>query len=194
MDLTFRTLMDCAHARWSPGIGDPGPTGWLTVVVYLLAAGMGFAVVARAGFPAATARRERGLWLLIATAMLALALNKQLDLQSFLTAVGRCVAQQQGWYGARRLVQREFVLGLLAAMLVLAGLAALLYRGTMRRNGLAVAGTVFVMGFVLIRAVGFHHVDAMLNTRLLSVRMNVSLELTGPVLIMIGGMLLLGRR
>jgi len=33
--------------HWSPGIGDPTPAGWLTVVVYAVATGMVYRVIAR---------------------------------------------------------------------------------------------------------------------------------------------------
>ncbi|MDB5657901.1 MAG: isopropylmalate isomerase large subunit [Cypionkella sp.] len=52
--------------------------------------------------------------------MLILAVNKQLDLQSALAATGRCIAQFQGWYRARRDVQHHVIEVLLVA--IVAGL------------------------------------------------------------------------
>ncbi|MCE8442687.1 isopropylmalate isomerase, partial [Rhodovulum sulfidophilum] len=116
--------------------------------------------------------------------LLGLAINKQLDLQSALTATGRCLAKLQGWYGQRRAVQTEFIAAIgTLSLLSLIGLLWLL-RGTLRRSAPAIVGLCFVSGFVLIRAAGFHHFDHLLGMpTLLSVRANMVLELTGPLLI-----------
>ncbi len=56
-------------------------------------------------------------------------MNKQLDLQSMLTAAGRCLSQLQGWYDERRVFQRDFIIGLL----ITAGLFLALVLWLMRR-------------------------------------------------------------
>ena len=118
-------------------------------------------------------------------------MNKQLDLQSALTATGRCLAKMQGWYEERRTVQKDFLFGLatLSAVFLVAILALL--RGSWSRTGLAVIGLVFVCGFVMMRAVGFHHFDKMLGVPVMGIRANGILEWTGPVLIAISGVMLL---
>ena len=176
--------MECVFSAWRPGIGDPHPMGWVTVGVYLLA-GLAAAVVAwRGAFPPGSRGRERVFWTLAALLLLFLAVNKQLDLQSFMTAAGRCMAQAQGWYENRRLVQLAFILGLAGTgVLVLLGLRRLL-RGTLARTGLALLGLVLVTVFVLIRAAGFHHMDLLIGTRIAGMRLNWLLELPGPLLVL----------
>lgn len=176
--------MDCIFATWSPGIGDPHPMGWVTVGVYLLA-GLAAALVARRGaFPAASRGRERMFWTLAALLLLFLSVNKQLDLQSFMTAAGRCMAQAQGWYENRRVVQVAFILVLAGTgVLVFLGLMRLL-RGTLARTGLALLGLVLVTVFVVIRAAGFHHMDVLIDTRVAGMRMNWLLELPGPLMVL----------
>lgn len=180
-------MTECVLARWQPVIGDPGWRGWTTVLLYLAA--MGVALHAsRAPFPAATRLRERAFWMLTALILGFLAVNKQLDLQSALTALGRCMAQAQGWYGQRRLVQVAFLAGLaIAAVVFLAALLHLL-RGSWPRSALPVIGLVFVCTFVLMRAAGFHHMDRILGMPLLGLRANNLLEWAGPVLIMLGAL------
>lgn len=174
-------LLACALTRWQPGLGDPHPMGWITVAVYAVAALAAW----RAGDRGIGTGRERVFWRLTAVLLAFLAVNKQLDLQSFMTATGRCVAQAEGWYDQRRAVQRTVILALIAtAVAAWAGLVVLL-RGALARVGLALTGLVFVFSFVLVRAVGFHHMDSLINTEVMSVRMNWALELTGPALIVI---------
>jgi hypothetical protein len=195
MSLAFlSTVQACALDRWSPQIGDPSVMGWVTVAVYVLAGSVALATYARAPFPRASYGRERVFWLLLGLILLALAVNKQLDLQSWLTAFGRCVSKEQGWYQDRRSVQAMVVLGLIAAMLALALALWRMMRGTLTRSGVALLGLVFVLGFVAVRAVGFHHVDALINLRVSNLRLNWLFELTGPTLVILNGLWLLLRR
>src|SRR5688572_10329560 len=116
--------------RWSPGIGDPTVVGWLTVVAYLATAWLVFSVVKRTPSFLREARRERTMWLLLAFLFVALGVNKQLDLQSAVTELGRMMARDEGWYAERREVQREFVA--FVALAAIAGATALVFvaRGT----------------------------------------------------------------
>lgn len=174
------SIAACIAARWFPTIGDPHLMGWLTVVLYALSAGLAALVLRREG---AVAGRARVFWWMILMAMAFLAVNKQLDLQSALTALGRCIALRDGWYDDRGPFQRRVLamLGLAALAGVLAGLVAL--RGDLRRNLAALAGLGLVAGFVMMRAVGYHGFDALIETRIEGVRLNWVLEWIGPLMI-----------
>lgn len=176
-------VLDCTFARWHPGIGDPDLMGWGAVGVYLAAALCAAAVWRRATFPPVTAGRERAFWAVVTGLLVLLAVNKQLDLQSGLTAAGRCLAQAQGWYEARRGAQLIFVLVLIAAVALMAVAALWILRGTWRRTGGALIGLACVAGFVLIRAMGFYHVEALVSEGQGGAHMTWALELTGPLLI-----------
>lgn len=163
------------YGAWSAGIGDPTFAGWLTVGVYLLAAFFAF----RARH---VAQPENGWWLAIAALMLFLGINKQLDLQSLFTEIGRTIARAQGWYNEeRRVVQLDFIVAMLVAG-VLTATALALTIGRRVRNWARVSMiAVCALGaWVLIRATSFHHVDEMLGYRLGGLRYNTILEL-GPL-------------
>jgi hypothetical protein len=180
-------MIECIAQRWTPGIGDPTLVGWLTVLVYLAAA-------------AATFRQTRinvsrnvdapvslnTFWLGLSVLLLALAVNKQLDLQSALTAAGRCLAQAQGWYDGRRSVQAVFI-----AMVAITGLAA--FAGAVaivgkhaRELWVTLAGVALLLTFVVSRAAGFHHMDALINDRLFGLKVNWMFEIGALAIIMIG--------
>ena len=187
--------------EWSPTIGDPTVMGWLTVLAYFLTAWLCLQAfnTERRGpkrpfrqtvpallrvlrnrwpHPPAPARRA-ALWLFLATAFFFLGINKQLDLQSLLTEVGRALAHQQGWYDQRRIAQAIFIgLGLVAGVASLVTLAWLV-RGELSDFRLPLAGLMFTVVFVITRAASFHHVDALLGFAPLGLRMNWVLELTG---------------
>jgi hypothetical protein len=180
-------MLDCVLARWQPGIGDPTWQGWATVLVYLTA-GVLALYASQTALPAAAAARvrERVFWNLIWLVLVALAVNKQLDLQSALTAAGRCLAQAQGWYDQRRLVQIGFLMGLAALALVFLTMLLVLLRGSLSRSALPIMGFVFVCTFVLMRAIGFHDADQLLGMPVLGWRANTILEWIGPALISLG--------
>lgn len=150
-------LLDCAATRWQPAIGDPTWQGWATVVLCAVVALLALRKAGQGDFPAVSRGRERVFWTAAALAMAVLAVNKQLDLQSALTALGRCAAKAQGWYQQRRIVQVEFLMVLAVMGLSSLGLMLRLLRGTLRRTALPIVGLVFVLCFVLMCAVDFHY-------------------------------------
>lgn len=186
-DKIATNAMECALQDWSIGIGDPHAIGWVTVIVYAIASLTCFTLVARGDFADTSSWRERVFWGGTGLILAFLAINKQLDLQSLMTAIGRYMALQHGWYEDRHAVQRRFILGLMAGTVILAVVIAWFLRGTLRDNGIAVTGFVLVLGFVVIRAIGFHDMDRLIGTRVLSMRMNWILELGGLGLSLFAG-------
>ena len=193
---------------WSPTIGDPSIMGWVTVLAYfatawlcvrafkaekrgparpLLASIAALARVMRKHWPSPPApARRAALWLVLASIMIALGINKQLDLQTLVTELGRQAAHAGGWYEQRRFVQALFV-GAIAFVGAI-GLAVLwwLTRGQLRDFRLTLAGLALLVCFVVIRAASFHSVDAFIDVRMLGIRMNWVLELGGIALMATG--------
>ena len=95
--------------NWTPGIGDPTIGGWLTVALYLVASVSCWILARNLRLEDAPRLRERRAWQSISVLFLALGVNKQLDLQTALTESGRVLAQYQGWYQQRQLVQLAFI-------------------------------------------------------------------------------------
>lgn len=187
--------------RWSPGIGDPTVMGWLTVVAYFAVALLCLRsfMVEKAGPPRPYRKsikalfrvmrkhwpdppgpaRRAGMWLGLAFAMGFLGINKQLDLQTLLTELGRVAAMSEGWYENRRAVQVGFIGALLVT--AAAGVGALWWfmRGHLADFRLALVGMVVLVGFVIVRATSFHDVDIFLGAVGDDFRMNWVLELGG---------------
>jgi hypothetical protein len=175
---------------WRPGIGDPTLLGWITVACYFLAAASAYMVVRRLveSTPAAP-YREILIWRALVVLLLILGINKQLDLQSALTEIGRILARQHGWYENRNIVQLVFVSGVAMAGALVAIASVILLRAVAYQTWVALLGANLVLTFVIIRAASFHHVDVFISTRIASIRWNVILEIGGLLIILIGAWL-----
>jgi len=151
-----------------------------------------FAYFATAALCAWTARsilhgipeKERGrqylAWWLMTLFLIALGINKQLDLQSLFTAIGRQMAREQGWFDERRKIQFAFILGMMAAATLVMGSIAWAIRFRWREYGLMFVGVVFASSFIVIRAASFHHFESI---RLGGVRLHRIIEL-GAILLL----------
>ena len=128
--------------------------------------------------------KQRGAQLFgLALAMLFLAINKQLDLQSWLTMTLKEHALVHGWYQDRRSYQSLFIGGLGVFGLLLMGVLFWSVRERWRDFLIAGFGFGFLLVFVMARATSFHQIDAMINTSIVGFSLNGLFELTGIFLV-----------
>ena len=179
--------------RWRPGIGDPSVMGWVTVAGYLIAAVLCWRCatrLTRQGLRASDDRARR-TWYLLAAVLLLLGINKQLDLQSWVTLLGKGLAKSGRWPKAT--IQWWFAAVMLTVSVVSTGVLFWLARGALRRLAPALVGASFLVCFVLIRALSFHPMDRLLAARLAGLKVNWVLELGGIVCVGFGAWLDLRR-
>lgn len=162
--------------RWQPKIGDPTIIGWFTVVAYGIAAILAYR----------TWRRKKDkTWLCVALGMAALCVNKQLDLQSLFTDIGRVIAYHLDLYQQRRGLQKWFIYGVVA----IAGISGTWFiwrhHSFWTRHKLLTIGIFFLVTFIVVRAISFHHFDSFLKTMHFGVKMNCLLELGGISMIIL---------
>ena len=182
-----------ADLGWAPGIGDPTVGGWVTVAAYFATAWL----CLRAARCVAARNRRLGLqrrslvvlWTVMVVVFVALGINKQLDLQSLVTAVGRLMARQEGWYEQRRLVQALFVAAIGCAGLAFLGWLLIQARDHGHAPRIALVGAVVLGCFVMIRALSFYVVDELIGFRVFDLRMNWILELGGISIVAAGAWL-----
>jgi hypothetical protein len=170
----FPILAKTIDGQWHPGIGDPTIGGWLTVVAYFVAI-----VLAVRAARSSAAPRVRGFWWVSAAILLLLCINKQLDLQTWLTEFGRRTAIDDGWYDQRAVVQRLFIAGIVLAGIAAAAVTAWLVRKHLGELWLALAGGCFLIMFVIVRATSIHHVDQLLGMTFGETPVNWILEIGG---------------
>lgn len=172
--------MACVFNNWSPTIGDPSVMGWVTVVFYFVTALFVFSRIPP------SVGRERLFWIVLSVTLIALGINKQFDLQSLFTTIGRCAAKAEGWYGERRQVQVAFILLLASGALAVGAFSLWFLRRELPRISIALVGAFILLGFVVLRASSFHHMDMFINAHLLGLRMNWIMEIGALALIIAG--------
>ena len=130
-------------------------------------------------------RRERRFWLALAAVMAFLCLNKQLDLQTLFTDIGRIEAKAHGWYAQRHEYQVAFIVAGIGLSLVV---IVTMFRRAARASGPvrgAIVGLGLLLLFVLVRASSFNKVDGLISQRIGGLRANHLMELGGIAMVAI---------
>ncbi len=128
----------------------------------------------------------RGLWLGIILLLIFLGINKQLDLQTAFTELGRIAAHSGGWYAIRRKFQIVFILAVFLVSAWIFRSILLLASGQRLLLAPVLFGISFLICFVVTRAASFHHIDRLLRMNFAGFKMNWILELGGIGLIVYG--------
>lgn len=164
-------------------IGDPTLLGWGITVVYLLTVILLVANV----FKARGRNEPFSFWAFAAVSVLALGLNKQLDLQTWLGESAKAWVLANGLYEQRRMLQ----LGFVVALALGGGIAVWLLRRWILRVGkryrLVALGLGLCVCFVVLRAASLHGLDRLLGTQGASEMVGAALELTALGVIAFGG-------
>lgn len=171
--------------QWEATIGDPTLMGWLTVLAYFLTSVVAFRLylTSQSLFSADVVKTQKAFWLVVALTMLALGVNKQLDLQSLFTAIGKYYALRDGWYEVRGGIQTAVISGLLVLLSILFLMFVYRMKSILRTNWLAISGLVLLLVFISVRAASFHHMVGFNDTYYFGVKINAILELSGVMAI-----------
>ncbi|PSB02053.1 hypothetical protein C7B64_15150 [Merismopedia glauca CCAP 1448/3] len=181
---------------WQPGIGDPTLIGWFTVVAYFVTAVLCVLCAKQAAIvpkrynldnddlddifiPRKHSSTLRWLWWSLGVVLLFLAINKQLDLQTWLTYTARDLAKSEGWYEQRRMYQLAFIIAIATTIFLFLAIVAVAIKDYWHQVWLAIVGLGLLGSFIVIRAVSFHHIDVLLGFVVGGVKLNAFLELGG---------------
>jgi DNA-directed RNA polymerase subunit RPC12/RpoP len=170
------------NGRWHAGLGDPTVFGWLTVLVYLIAVKRCLTKSNESKFFGGNYQ----FWLYLAAFLFLLGINKQLDLQSWLTEVMRDRAKTYGWYKYRVPMQIAFIVMMGLAMTIALVSTRLFLANSWRRYKITWIGIILLCTFILMRAASFHHFDLFIGHQVLGLTVNVLLENGALLLIILG--------
>ena len=99
--------------------------------------------------------------------------------------MGRVLANLQGWYDQRQPVQVAFIIVVAITCLITATVLVRWARMAPPPTWLALTGSVMVIGYVLIRAASFHHIDRFIGQTILGFRWNWILEVGGISVVLV---------
>jgi len=159
------------------GLGDPTLIGWSVFFIYFVTAWLCY----RASHSTDSGDPLAAAWLSMAVFLFLLGVNKQLDFQLWLSAVGRWLTKALGWYDQRFWIQLSVAI---TVSIVLLGYSLILVRwgwGHLWRIRVAVLGMSLLVTFVLMRVITFYVFD--LDFVIAKVRIHEFLEVSGSVLI-----------
>lgn len=163
-------------------VGDPTIIGWATVLIY-------FAAVARCLIKASASKKFGGnyqFWLNLATLLLFLSVNKQLDLQTWFEQTMKALAEEHGWYAQRALLQKIFIMLLGLGMLAILISFRLYLANTWRNYRLTLLGLMLLCLFILIRAASFNRLDFLIDQDIMGLKISEMLEISAISLIILG--------
>ena len=181
--------------NWEPGIGDPTFMGWLTVFFYAAAAVYSIMVFNKGSFIFEShQKKQKNLWLTGGVLLILLCINKQLDLQTLLTDIGRYLFTTLEINEYKRAFQKFFIICILMTSFIFSIVMLKIYYGTLKNHIIALTGFAFLMTFVLIRASSFHHMDTLISSSIAGLKLNWILELTGIFMIIANALMLLRRQ
>ena len=118
-------------------------------------------------------------WAIVITLFVFLGVNKQIDLQTWLTDAGRRMAMAQGWYEQRATVQTIFVLTIAVTGVVALSVLLKLTRDLLPRHVLAFVGLAILAVFLVVRATSFHSLEAAMRFEIVGMRLSWYLEMAG---------------
>lgn len=178
-------IFSCVFNIWPAAESGLHPLSWVAVTCYILTAVLAFCVQSRASHFTANLKdlKTRRFWILIMLFLLLLGLNKQFDLQSLFTIAAKCLARSDGWYANRRTYQAIFITAMAAFFLIFTISAVWYFRNNLASNLFAIIGILFLLFFTVARASSFHYLDLILNHRMMGIKINWVLELSGIFLI-----------
>ena len=170
--------------RLEPG-SSPLPTGWPELARHAWESLRATLIALRADPRGQSSKRQLlpTFWFVLCGMMVFLGFNKQLDLQTCFTQVGRDLARSEGWYQERRVVQLLFVVFMLLLGMATVAASWWYIHSAWRRYRIAFLGIIYLVVFVIIRAASFHHVDIFLKSSFAGLAFNHILEVSGIVFI-----------
>ncbi|MCH2208677.1 MAG: hypothetical protein MK132_22790 [Lentisphaerales bacterium] len=139
--------------RWSLQVGDPTVSGWLITAAYIFVGLMSFKVFSGSkGYDL----QEYKVWFYLALMFFGLGMNKQLDLQTIISDVGRWVATRLNLMEYRHLFKRAFIFGLFVSLVSFVWYYRIPLKSFIKKYRIVGFGSALVIFFIFARALSFH--------------------------------------
>lgn len=168
--------------RWKFGIGDPTFEGWAISLLYLLTAILSFR---KYKSHHRQNRPDYQLWGIISFLLFFLSLNKQLDLQTIVSDVGRWIAINLEMMEQRHIFKRVFILSIFILGLIISVLLRKNIYNFIRSEKVTFLGMLTLLTFIFLRATSFHIFSDSFNGILLNLHFFQIMEISAIAIIAI---------
>jgi hypothetical protein len=162
----------------------PSLGSWITAALYFWGAQSCRATAIRLK----VGSNETRIWAAIAVLLVVIGVSELLQLGPAITNVGRSIAFDEGWYSHRRGIQTALT-EISATITVVFSLWLLFSaRRTSLECAIAVASTAMIVGYLFVRAVSLHQVDALFLRTTFGLHWNRIPEFAGSVIILLSSL------
>jgi hypothetical protein len=144
-------------SEWLSRSGDTTFWSWVITILYAITIFVSVYYVVK--IKGKESRDKRFLWICISLFLIGMGINKQLDLQILLTMAGSFIAEHQGWYEYRRVVQKIFTIGILVCVSAAGGLILFRIRTIIRQSIVELSGVAILAFFAIIRVGSINHLN-----------------------------------
>jgi hypothetical protein len=143
--------------EWALSIkGDFSIWSWVINIAYIISLMVSIYYIRR--IRNIGSKEFRFLWICIASILLLLGINKQLNFQTLLIILGRSLAYKQGWIENRRAVQELFVIAFGIGIAIFGAIIIFRIRRILLSAWLEISGIAILLIFTLIRAGSIDHI------------------------------------
>ena len=150
---------------------------WVVIAAYAFAATLCFLSWRQDDF---VLKKQSRIWLLLATSVLLLGINKFLYFENCITKGFSAIARSEGWYGERRAMQAIFVCAIISLLICAIVGVNYLLKNVERSLQSALVAFVILLMLVILRTVSLHQIDALIFPDALGIGIGINwiIELT----------------
>jgi hypothetical protein len=133
--------------RWLSQSGDTSFWSWIITFLYIITIVLTIYYVQKIK----SQQPQHFLWLNISIFLIAMGINKQLDLQILVNMSGSFIARQLNLIEHRRAIQLIVAIGILITVILIGTIIIFKTRSILRQSALELSGVLILMAFALIR-------------------------------------------
>jgi len=130
-------------------------------------------------------KEQHFLWVCISLFLLAMGINKQLDIQILLTMVGKHIAWDFELFEFSRVLWKTFALGILISVIIVGILIVYKSKGILHKEKLSLVGVTLLLLFTLIRVGSISHIRIVAYLQYRVIPKIHGLELLGLIIILL---------
>lgn len=163
---------------WGISLVRMNPVEWLTTLSYFFVAFLTWQAGKKwTSVETKIYSRVVTFWKSVTVILIVLGISELFDIQLLITHIVRQMSKAAGWYHQRGGFQKQVILLLILASFSVFFCIAILFRKVLLEKILALTAIAFLCGYIAVRLVSYHDVDALLAQKFVGVQLYWLFEL-----------------